>query len=166
MCATVVDEEVNRVLVALSCSDGAVRSVFITARVHTAGIFIEAAEKRKSECLRIELMLSKRIIFSTGVMVLMIIITIMMNVTESKALHFIYVCLIVYCGNNELQSSVLYFIKYFCSICQHVYHAVTDVNICVRKYALILQDLMWSEHQYDNQHYEFLPSYSTKSLPP
>lgn len=109
MSATVVNEEVNRVLVALSCSDGAVRSVFITARVHTAGIFIEAAEKRKSECLRIELMLSKRIIFSTGVMVLVIIITIMMNVTESKALHFIYVCLIVYCGNNELQSSVLYF---------------------------------------------------------
>lgn len=67
MSATVVDEEVNRVLVALSCSDGAVRLVFITARVHTAGIFIEAAEKRKSECLRIELMLSKSIIFSTGV---------------------------------------------------------------------------------------------------
>lgn len=106
MSATVVDEEVNRVLVALSCSDGAVRLVFITARVHTAGIFIEAAEKRKSECLRIELMLSKSIIFSTGVMVLVII---MMNVTESKALHFIYVCPIVYCGNNELQSSVLYF---------------------------------------------------------
>lgn len=110
MSATVVDEEVNRVLVALSCSDGAVRLVFITARVHTAGIFIEAAEKRKSECLRIELMLSKSIIFSTGVMVLVIIITtIMMNVTESKALHFIYVCPIVYCGNNELQSPVLYF---------------------------------------------------------
>lgn len=70
---------------------------------------IEAAEKRKSECLRIELMLSKSIIFSTGVMVLVIIITIMMNVTESKALHFIYVCQIVYCGNNQLQSSVLYF---------------------------------------------------------
>lgn len=109
MSATVVDEEVNRVLVALSCSDGAVRLVFITARVHTAGIFIEAAEKRKSECLRIELMLSKSIIFSTGVMVLVIIITIMMTVTESKALHFIYVCPIVYCGNNQLQSSVLYF---------------------------------------------------------
>lgn len=113
MSATVVDEEVNRVLVALSCSDGAVRLVFITARVHTAGIFIEAAEKRKSECLPIELMLSKSIIFSTGVMVLVIIITIMMNVTESKALHFIYVCLIVHCGNNELQSSAFVFSSIF-----------------------------------------------------
>lgn len=165
MSATVVDEEVNRVLVALSCSDGAVRLVFITARVHTAGIFIEAAEKRKSECLRIELMLSKSIIFSTGVMVLVIIITIMMNVTESKALHFIYVCPIVYCGNNQLQSSVLYFQVFllnFANTCTMQSQMLT----CVRKYALILQDLMWSEHQYNNQHYEFLPSYSPKSLPP
>lgn len=112
MSATVVDEEVNRVLVALSCSDGAVRLVFITARVQTAGIFIEA-EKRKSERLPIELMLSKSIIFSTGVMVLVIIITIIMNITESKALHFIYVYLIVYCGNNELQSSAFVFPSIF-----------------------------------------------------